>query len=103
MQDLTETQWGVIDLLMRASARGLPWVSCYEIYATPALPGHAREQIVLEAKRMPHGLIEWREAFSEEMRLSEAGRNLYTSKFKNAYGTSLADYVLAMPGTQPLH
>lgn len=95
--DLSDAQWCVLDLLMRAREKGAGWVSRSEILYSSSVPDTAKMQLVWGALAMPKPLIQWR-AGEQEFGITEEGATLYALRFgSKAKPTAIADSVICLP------
>lgn len=96
---LTDEQWCMLDLLMRARQKGVPAISRREILESD-LPAGVRVRIVFQALLIPLELMEEK---PEGFVISEAGAEFFNQRFPMG-PTHIADAIIALPdGSSPTH
>jgi hypothetical protein len=92
--ELSDEQWCLLDLLMRAREKGLNSVSRIELLHS-ALPQEVAIKLVWAALTLPKELLEWENVHN--MVITEEGVSLYNLRFGKP--TEVADWgVICLPG-----
>lgn len=96
---LTDAQWCMLDLLMRARERGVTSLSRKEILASPSLPSLVRAKLVWAALTMP-AYVTW--TAQHDFSITDAGVQIFNLRFGRgttpATPTQIADEVIYLPG-----
>lgn len=94
--DLSDEQWCVLDLLMRARKQGVKVLNRMEMLSTKALPDGVKMKLTWAALTMPKELVTWvgRHDFS----ITDAGAQVYNLRFNTPEPTQIADAVIYLPG-----
>jgi len=107
MNDLTDAQWLLLDLLLRAKERGLASINRMELLNAQRLPETARLKLVFGALTMPPGLITITGLGAHEFAITDAGTQLYRTRFGRGTTppapTRVADEVIHLPGPTRTH
>lgn len=94
MADLTNAQWCVLDLLLRAKRKGAPRVNRHELLQTRSIPDSVKLQLVFAALTLAGG--EYVALHGQhDFEITMAGEMLFTEKFKQP--SKVADAVIALP------
>lgn len=94
---LSDAQWCVLDLLMRAKQKGVYRLSRQELLSNGQLPDSAKLQLTWAALVMPSEFIAWHG--QHEFSITDAGADLYRLRFgQKAKPTAVADSVICLPG-----
>lgn len=95
---LTDAQWCVLDLLMRARQRGVVEINRMELLTSASLSDEAKIKLVFAALTIPTELVEIRN--QHNFRITEAGVQLYNTRFghgRNPEPTRVADAIIYLP------
>jgi hypothetical protein len=101
MNDLTDEQWCILDVLVRARKAGVSVVSRRELLESNALPAGVRVKLVMAALLMPGNLIEH---VGSDFAITPEGVDAYNLRFghgANPEPTEMADHIIYLPG--PVH
>jgi len=94
MADLTDAQWCVLDLLLRAKRRGVSQVNRHELLHTAAIPDAVKLQLVFAALTLASGdYVALRG--QHDFEITPAGETLFNAKFGQP--SNAADIVIALP------
>lgn len=96
MSDLTDEQWLVLDLLIRARKRGALWLRRSDLLTSTSLPQVAAMRLTFAALSMPSDLVAWS---GDDFSITDAGLTKFYSRF--AQPSKVADSVICLPGPQP--
>jgi len=97
--NLSDEQWCVLDLLMRARQKGINEISRRELLANTTLPQVATVKLTWAALTMPKDIMQWNG--DHHFSITEAGAQLYNLRFGNGSNprpTEIADAVIYLPG-----
>jgi hypothetical protein len=97
--DLTDIQWCVLDLLMRAKQTGVDRLNRMEILHSSKLPQGAALKLTFAALVMPKELVTW--VTHHDFMITDAGAQLYNLRWGNGSNpqpTHVADAVICLPG-----
>lgn len=97
--DLSDEQWLVLDLLMRARQKGVYRLNRMEILHNKTLPHGASLKLTFAALTMPSELLTWHG--QHDFSITDAGARLYNLRFGNGSNptpTKMADSVICLPG-----
>jgi len=97
--NLSDEQWLVLDLLMRARQKGAHRLNRLEVLHSPSLPQNASVRLVWAALTMPKEIMTWHG--QHDFSITEAGAQLYNLRFGNGSNpvpTEIADSVICLPG-----
>lgn len=93
---LSDAQWCVLDLLLRAEQKGVSRLNRAELLANAAVPEHARVALTWAALTMPETLLQWHG--TQEFAITEAGRSALHLKFgASAQPTGVGDRIICLP------
>lgn len=93
--ELSDVQWCVLDLLMRAREKGVNRLNRMELLKSSTLPDKVKMQLTFAALVMPKRLVEW---FGEhDFRITDEGVQVYNLRFDNSAPTAIADDVILLP------
>lgn len=100
---LTDEQWCVLDLLMRAREKGVQRLHRRELLYSQNLPQTAAVRLVWAALTMPKDIVDWHSHY--EFSVTEGGAALYNFKFSQGQSVTakpsrLADEVIYLPGPE---
>lgn len=102
MSDLSDEQWCLLDLLMRARQKGVQRLSRMELLHNTALPQGASVKLAWAALTMPKELVTWHG--QHDFSITEKGAAIYNFKFGKgtdpAVPTQVADAVIYLPGPE---
>lgn len=99
--NLSDEQWLVLDLLMRAKQKGVDRLNRMEVLHNTALPQGASLKLVWAALTMPGELLVWHG--KHDFSITDAGAQLYNLRFGNGSNptpTKMADAVICLPGPE---
>lgn len=99
--NLSDEQWCVLDLLMRARQKGVDRLSRREVLASASLPQGVALKLTWAALTMPSELLTW--YGQHDFAITDAGAQLYNLRFgngKNPEPTRVADAVICLPGPE---
>jgi hypothetical protein len=97
--NLSDEQWLVLDLLMRARQKGVGKLNRMEVLHNTTLPQGASLKLTWAALTMPKELLTW--YGQHDFSITEAGVQLYNLRFGNGSNptpTKIADSVICLPG-----
>ncbi len=92
--NLSDEQWCVLDLLMRARQKGVHRLNRMEVLHNTALPQGASIKLVWAALTMPK---------EHDFAITDAGAQIYNLRFGNGSNptpTQVADVVICLPGPE---
>jgi hypothetical protein len=92
--ELSDAQWCMLDLLMRAKSKGVSRVNRMELLRSEALPEMVRAKLVFTALTMSGGEYVTLHG-QHDFEITPRGEEVFLSKY--ARPTSLADLVIALP------
>src|SRR5580700_156674 len=99
--NLSDEQWCILDLLMRARQKGVHRLNRMEVLHNTALPQVASIKLVWAALTMPREVVTW---FGQhDFEITEAGVRLFNLRFGNGSNpmpTKVADAVICLPGPE---
>jgi hypothetical protein len=101
MSELTDAQWCVLDLLMRARQKGVQRLNRVELLHSKGIPQGASLRLTFAALTMPKELVTW--IGEHDFAITEAGVQLYNLSFGNGSNpppTEFADAVIYLPGPE---
>lgn len=96
--DLTDVQWCVMDLLMRARKMGVARVSRMELLNSPSIPDAAKVKLVFAALTIPSHLVTMHG--QHDFELTGEGVALYNLRWGNGSNpqpTNIADAIIYLP------
>jgi hypothetical protein len=99
MTDLSDEQWLVLDLLMRARQKGVSKLNRMELLHNSALPQGVSLKLTWSALTMPKEFLVWHG--QHDFAITDAGVQLYNLRFGNGSNptpTTVADSVIYLPG-----
>lgn len=92
--ELTDIQWCVLDLLLRAKNKGVPRVNRMELLRSSSVLDGVKVKLVFAALGMCNG--DYVELHGQhDFEITAAGEQLFLARF--AKPTSVADVVIALP------
>ena len=101
IDQVTDEQWCVLDLLMRARRKGINRISRAELVSSTVLPTRAVLKLVWAALTMPDDLVTFTH---NDFAITPAGVALYEFRFGKkgmpAEPTRMADQVICLPGPE---
>lgn len=92
--DLTDVEWCFLDLLARASEKGMPRVSRKEILYSANLPDRVRVQFVFAALTMSRELIQ---GHDNDQSFSITDKGIALLKFRFGGPSEIADTIIYLP------
>jgi hypothetical protein len=93
---LSDAQWCVLDLLMRARQKGVDRLNRMEVLES-SLPTAAAMKLTWAALSMPVGLVTW--IGKHDFAITEEGISVYELRFgSKAVPSKAADVVICLPG-----
>jgi hypothetical protein len=92
MKELSDVDWLVLDLLMRAKQKGINRLSKTELLYNESIPSGVRVKLAWAAMVMDTSLISWH---GQDFAITERGEKLFNAMFKKP--TTMADVVIALP------
>jgi hypothetical protein len=98
--NLSDEQYLVLDLLMRARQKGVDRINRHEMLGNTALPQGASVKLTWAALTMPKEVMTWHPG-EQDFSITDAGAQLYNLRFGNGANptpTSVADVVICLPG-----
>lgn len=102
MADLSDEQWCVLDLLMRARQKGVERLSRMEMLSSPSLPQGAAIKLTWAALTMPNDLLTWHG--QHDFSITDKGAAVFNFRFGKgvnaAVPTQVADAVICLPGPE---
>lgn len=100
MNNLSDEQWLVLDLFMRARQKGVQQINRKELLHTSALPQAASLKLVWAMLTMPDQLV--KQQTHDDFSITEKGIAAYELRFGKkaaaAPTTSVVDSVICLPG-----
>lgn len=100
-RQLSDEQWCVLDLLMRARQKGVTLLNRRELMSSQ-LPDMAKVKLVWAALSMPEDLVSW--VAQHDFAITEAGATVYNFRFGRgtnaANPTHVADAIICLPGPE---
>lgn len=99
--NLSDEQWCLLDLLMRARQKGVQRLSRMELLHNTALPQGASVKLAWAALTMPEEIVTWHG--QHDFEITEAGAQLFNLRFGNGSNptpTRVADAVIYLPGPE---
>lgn len=97
--NLSDEQWCVLDLLMRARQKGVDRISRTDLLNSPNIPQGAAMRLTWAALTMPSDLVAWHG--EQEFGITPAGVSLYNLRFGKgqapATPSHIADAVICLP------
>lgn len=95
---LSDEQWLVLDLLLRAKERGINRLTKDELLFSSKLPQAAAIKLVWAALTMPADLITWH---GNEFAMTDSGVSAFKLRFgRKVKPTEIADAVICLPGPE---
>jgi len=94
-RDLSDEQYLVLDLLMRARERGVKMLNRLELLHS-SLPQHAALKLTWAALTMPKELVKW--VSQHDFTITDEGIQIYNLRFDTPKPTAVADAVICLPG-----
>jgi hypothetical protein len=98
MEEISDYQWLVLDLLMRAREKGITSISRLEILNSSSIPKSVSIKLVWSALTMPSNLIV---ICNHDFSITETGIAIFEQRFKKP--TDIADSVICLPGPEHYH
>jgi hypothetical protein len=101
MNDLTDVQWCVMDLLMRARQKGIHRLNRIELLHSKGIPQGASLKLTFAALTMPKEFVTW--VGQHDFAITDAGVQFYNLRFGNGSNpqpTEVADSVIYLPGPE---
>jgi hypothetical protein len=98
--NLSDEQWCVLDVLMRAREKGVVKISRDELLANQTLPQGVLIKLTWAALTMPKELLQWHPG-ERDFSITGAGAQLYNLRFGNGSNpvpTTIADTVICLHG-----
>lgn len=93
---LSDEQWCVLDLLMRAKERGVERLNRKELLSNAALPDGAKLKLTWAALTIDKDLVVWRG--EHDFAITDAGISLYRLRFgQKVVPTRAADSIICLP------
>jgi len=93
---LSDEQWLVLDLLLRAKERGISRLTKEELLSSSKLPQAVAIRLVWAALTMPANLIVWH---GNEFSITDSGLSAFKLRFgQKIKPTEIADAVICLPG-----
>lgn len=99
--NLSDEQWCVLDLLMRARQKGIQRLNRMEVLHNTTLPQGASIKLAWAALTMPKEIVTW--PSHHDFAITDAGVDLYNLRFGNGSNpqpTKIADAVICLPGPE---
>ncbi|MGJ5163215.1 hypothetical protein [Bradyrhizobium sp. HKCCYLR1051] len=99
--NLSDEQWLVLDLLMRARQKGVQRLNRMEVLHNNALSQGVSLKLTWAALTMPEKLLTWHG--QHDFSITDAGVQLYNLRFGNGSDpepTKVADAVICLPGPE---
>lgn len=97
--ELSDEQWCVLDLLMRAKQTGVQRLSRMEILGSQSIPQGAAVKLTWAALTMPSDLLTWHG--QHDFSITEKGAAIYNFRFSKSLSpaepTRVADAVILLP------
>lgn len=93
--NLSDEQYLVLDLLMRARQKGVHSLNRMEMLHS-SLPQMAAVKLTWAALTMPKDLVTW--TGQHDFSITEAGVQVYNLRFDTPKPTAMADAVIYLPG-----
>jgi hypothetical protein len=97
--NLSDEQWCVLDLLMRARVKGIHRLNRMEVLHNTTLPQGVSLKLTWAALTMPKEIVDWHG--QHDFAITEAGVRLFNLRFGNGSNpipTKIADAVICLPG-----
>lgn len=97
--NLSDEQWLVLDLLMRARQTGVHKLNRLELLQSSSLPQAAIIKLTWAALTMPKDLLTW--VGKHDFSITDAGASLFNLRFgsaSKAMPSRVADAVICLPG-----
>lgn len=102
MIELSDEQWCVLDLLMRARQRGVHRLSRMELLHNTTLPKAVSLPLTWAALTMPSDIVTWHG--QHDFSITEKGVAFFNFRFSKgkqpAAPTEVADVVICLPGPE---
>ena len=102
---LSDAQWCVLDLLMRARQKGVHSLNRMELLSGTVLPIGASIKLAFAALTMPVGLVTW--TGKHDFAITDEGVQVYDLRFgkgsQPATPSKIADEVIALPDLSAQH
>jgi hypothetical protein len=100
--NLSDEQWCLLDLLMRARQKGISRLSRMEVLHSPGLPQGVSVKLAWAALTMPSDLMAWHG--QHDFSITERGAAIFNFRFgkgtEPAVPTQIADVVICLPGPE---
>lgn len=96
--NLSDEQWLVLDLLMRARERGVKMLNRMEVLYSKSLPQLAAAKLTMAALTMPKELVTW--VTHHDFAITDEGAQVYNLRFDTPKPTMVADVVICLPGPE---
>lgn len=96
MIELSDDQWLVLDLLMRARQSGVPWINRLEMLHNTTLPQGVTIRLAWAALTMPTELVTW--SGQHDFTITAQGVAFYNFRFDNREPTEIGGAVICLPG-----
>ena len=94
---LSDEQWLILDLLMRARQKGVHRLSRMELLSAAQVPQDVRMRLTWAALTMPKDLVEW--VGQHDFSITDCGVATYDFRFGKK-PTDIADSVISLPGPE---
>jgi hypothetical protein len=101
MSEISDEQWCVLDMLMRARQKGVQRLSRMELLHNQTLPQGASIKLVWAALTMPKDIVTWHG--QHDFSITDTGAQLYNLRFgdgSNPVPSKIADIVICLPGPE---
>ena len=93
--ELSDFQWGVLDLLMRAREKGIHQLHRAEILFSKSIPQIAAAQLTMAALTIPESLVVWVD--QHNFKITEQGVSAYNLRFDNTEPSAICDSIICLP------
>ena len=94
MSDLSDIEWCVLDLLLRAKRKGVARVNRMEILSSPSIPDGVKIKLVFTALLMANGDFVQMHG-KHDFEITEDGERVFLAKFNKP--TAVSDVIIALP------
>lgn len=92
-RELSDAQWLVLDLLVRAREAGVQRLSRQELLANESVPATLRIRLAFAALMMPSDVVRW--IGEHEFEITDAGAEVFNQRYKRA--SRMADIIIYLP------